>query len=97
MIIHRKAAMTPPKIRKCDRGTEYAAELTAGSRAGPAHATDAQLMAMFCESIMPFMVGAFSPRLVWEGAQRRGMTALQLHNVCAEKDFATLDDLQFGD
>jgi hypothetical protein len=51
-------------------------------------------MAMFCESVMPRMVGAFSPRLVWEGEQKKGLTALQLHNICAEKDLASLDDLQ---
>jgi hypothetical protein len=43
------------------------------------------------------MVGAYSPRLVWEGAQKAGLTALQLHNICADKGFAALDDLQFGD
>ena len=89
--------MTRPKIRKCDQGTAYAAALTAGCKVGPANATDAQLMAMFCEDVMPLMVGTFSPRLVWEGAQKRGLTALQLHDLCHRKDFATLDDLQFGD
>lgn len=84
------------KIRKCDAGTEYAAALTAGEEAGPANATDAQNMAGFCEGIMPLMVGAFSPRLVWEGAQRAGLTTLQLHEICHRKDFAALDDLQFS-
>jgi hypothetical protein len=32
MIIHRRALMTTPRIRKNDRGTEYAAALTAGRR-----------------------------------------------------------------
>jgi len=83
------------KIRKCDEGTEYAAALIEEARAGPANATDAQVMAGFCEYIMPLMVGAFSPRLVWEGAQKRGMTALELHNLCAAKDFRAIDDLQW--
>jgi len=84
------------KIRKCDAGTEYARELTAGEKIGPANATDAQNMAGFCESIMPLMVGAFSPRLVWEGAQKRGLTTLQLHEICHRKDFRALDDLQWS-
>jgi hypothetical protein len=84
------------KIRACDAGTRYAAALAAGEETGPARATDAQSMAMFCESIMPAMVGAFSPRLVWEGAQKAGLTTLQLHEICHRKDFAALDDLQFS-
>lgn len=84
------------KIRQCDKGTAFAAALIAGNKVGPANATDAQSMAMFCEDVMQFMVGAFSPRLVWEGAQKAGMTALELHNLCASKDLRAIDDLQWG-
>jgi hypothetical protein len=49
------------KIRKCDEGTEFAAALTEGNRIGASRATDAQLMAMFCEDIMQQLVGAYSP------------------------------------
>lgn len=88
------------KIRKCDEGTEFAAALIAGDKVGAANATDAQVMAMFCERVMQTLVGAFSPRLVWEGAQKAGLTALELHNLCARKNAkarnAALDDLQFS-
>jgi hypothetical protein len=84
------------KIRNCDAGTAFAAALIAGNEVGPANATDAQNMAMFCEDVMQLMVGAFSPRLVWEGAQKAGMTALQLHNLCARKDLRAIDDLQWS-
>ena len=84
------------KIRACDAGTAYAAALTAGDNAGGANATDAQVMAGFCEDVMQLLVGAFSPRLVWEGAQKAGLTALELHNLCAEKDLRALDDLQWS-
>jgi hypothetical protein len=84
------------KIRKCDAGTDYAEALTALDKVGPANATDGQNMAGFCESIMPLMVGGgFSSRLVWEGAQKAGLTTLQLHEICHRKDFDALDDLQF--
>jgi hypothetical protein len=88
----------PTKIRDCDAGTEFAEALTAGEETGPASATDPQNMAMFCEDIMPLMagLGGFSPRLVWEGAQKAGLTTLQLHEICHRKDFAMLDDLQFS-
>lgn len=88
--------MATTKIRKCDEGTSFARELTAGNRIGAANATDAQNMAMFCDTTMQFMVGAFSPRLVWEGAQKAGLTALQLHKLCHEKNLRAIDDLQWS-
>lgn len=87
--------MSKVKIRACDEGTAFAAALTEESRVGPANATDAQAMAGFCEYIMPMMVGAFSPRLVWEGAQKVGMTTLELHKLCHDKDLRAIDDLQW--
>ena len=83
-------------IRACDAGTAYATALIAGDEIGAANATDAQVMAGFCEDTMQLLVGAFSPRLVWEGAQKAGMTALELHNLCAKKDLDALDDLQWS-
>jgi hypothetical protein len=88
--------MATVKIRKCDEGTAFAEALIAGWQVGPANATDAQAMAMFCETTMQILVGAFSPRLVWEGARKAGMTALELHNLCADKNLRALDDLQFS-
>lgn len=92
------------KIKSCDAGTAYARALLAGDKAGAAHATDAQLMAGFCEDSLQILMGAFSPRLVWEGAQREGMTALQLAKLCTpmtpaqrRKANAKLNDLMFGD
>jgi hypothetical protein len=84
------------KIRDCDAGTDYAAALIAGDQAGAVDSTDAQIMAAFCEDVMQILVGAFSPRLVWEGAQKAGLTAKQLHDLCAKKDLDALDDLQWS-
>lgn len=89
--------MSKPKIRKCDEGTAYAAALISGARTGMSHATDAELMAAFCESVLQLVVGAVSPRLVWEGAQARGMTTQDLAKVAHARDLDTLDDLQFGE
>jgi hypothetical protein len=83
------------KIRECDKGTAYAQALIDGEKAGAANATDAQAMAMYCESVMQLVVGAFSPRLVWEGAQKKGMTGLELARLCANKDLRAIDDLQW--
>jgi hypothetical protein len=84
------------KIRNCDEGTAYAKALIAGDRAGAVDSTDAQLMASFCEDVMQILVGAFSPRLVWESAQKAGLTAKQLHDLCAKKDLRAIDDLQWS-
>jgi len=83
-------------IRACDQGTAYATALLAGDKAGAVDSTDAQLMAAFCEDVMQILVGTFSPRLVWEGAQKAGLTAMQLHDLCAKKDLSALDDLQWS-
>lgn len=83
-------------IRACDQGTVYATALIAHDKAGSANATDIQLMAAFCEDVMQILVGAFSPRLVWEGAQKAGLTTLQLNALCAKKDLRALDDLQWS-
>jgi len=81
---------------RCDAGTEYAQVLTAARHAKPADITEPQLLALFCEYTMQRMAGAFSPRLVWEGARKRGMTEPELREICARKDLAALDNLQFS-
>lgn len=36
--------------------------------------SDAEQMALFCDTSLMTLVGAVGPRLVWEGAQRKGIT-----------------------
>ena len=88
--------MSTLKIRGCDKGTAFAKALTDGAKVGMANATDAQVMAHFCEFDLQILVGAFSPRLVWEGAQKSGMTTLKLSELCAKKDLRAIDDLQWS-
>lgn len=83
-------------IRKCDEGTEFAKALISGSKVGAVDQTDSQAMAWYCEDVMQIMVGAFSPRLVWEGAQKAGMTTMQLNRLCAKKNLRAIDDLQWS-
>jgi hypothetical protein len=84
-------------IRACDEGTDYADALIAGDRAGAVDSTDAQIMAAFCEDVMQILVGAFSPRLVWEGAQKAGLTTLALAKLCNDKNLQAIDDLQWSE
>jgi hypothetical protein len=91
-------------IRPVDEGTGFARALLGYDAAGAGRASDAQLMAAFCEHDLPVLMGAFSPRLVWEGAQARGMTTLELARLCAPETAAArrkanneLDVIQFED
>ena len=84
------------KIRKCDEGTEFAAALLSGAEHGMANATPAELMAHFCEYDLPILVGAISPRLVWEGAQVTGVTSMDLFRIVLDRDYDALAALQFA-
>jgi hypothetical protein len=69
----------------------YKAALAAAKKVGASQATDAGAMALYCESVLQIMVGAASPQLVWEGAQRRGMTALELAGLAVNSPTAVHD------
>ncbi|MGW7425820.1 hypothetical protein ACWGJB_38310 [Streptomyces sp. NPDC054813] len=72
----------------------YAKALAAARKAGARHANDAGLMALFCANTLQHLVGAVSPQLVWEGAQRRGLSTADLRDLCA-KDVMAVSDLQW--
>lgn len=69
----------------------YYDALAAGCKVGAAHATDAQFMAMICDSTAQIMCGAVSPKLIWEGAQSKGMTAKQLAYLMVSDPAAVAD------
>lgn len=69
---------TPKRIRP----PEYQAGLDEVAKIGPANASDKACMASFCETILQTLVGAAGPTLVWQGAQLKGMTTLQLNEMC---------------
>lgn len=69
----------------------YQEALAAARKVGAAHCSDPGLMAWFCEHDLQILVGAVSPRLVWEGAQKRGLTAQQLARLATTDVTATAD------
>lgn len=71
--------------------TTYEQALTEAQTAGAVHAGDAQLMAMFCHNNLQTLIGAVSPRLVWEGAQKRGLSMDDLARMCADEPGAVAD------
>lgn len=72
----------------------YQQALAAYETKGAAHAPDDALMAGFCHNDIHIAVGAVSPQLVWEGAQKSNMTALELCRL-AGKDPMAVDALQW--
>jgi hypothetical protein len=61
----------------------YKEALAAAHKTGVSKCTDAQLMATFCESSIQIAVGAVSPELVWDGAQKTGLTTLELARLAS--------------
>jgi hypothetical protein len=74
--------------------SSYHDALAAANKVGSANATDAGVMAQFCATSLQTLVGAASPELVWEGAQKKGMTALQLVELC-NSDWRAVHDLMW--
>jgi len=69
----------------------YDETLAQARKVGNANADDAGAMALYCADILQFIVGAASPKLVWEGAQRRGMTHLELARLAQSNPTAVHD------
>jgi len=92
----QQAADVPArKIRKVSYAS-YEAALAAGREIGASRADDAALMALFCEGPLQTLVGAVSPELVWDGAQRQGLTTRELGRL-ANSDVMAVSDLQWID
>lgn len=77
--------------------TMYRQTLRAARRKGAVDRTDAEAMAAYCADLLTTVAGAFSPQLVWEGAQRAGLTTAELSRLATARDNDALDRLQFGD
>jgi hypothetical protein len=72
----------------------YAAALARAKKVGTSKAVDGDFMAQCCQNLIPVLVGAVSPKLVWEGATSRGVTATELMRMCHD-DPAAVADLQW--
>ena len=72
----------------------YQEALREAHTVGAAHAPDMVETALFCAGPLQTLVGAVSPRLVWEGAQKRGLAAADLAVLCL-RDPAAVADLQW--
>ncbi len=68
--------------------------LSEAKRMGTSKCSDAALMASICKHVLPVTVGAIAPKLVWEGAQRKGLKTRELVAL-AHRDAMAVDDLQW--
>ncbi|MFI6055724.1 hypothetical protein ACIBCO_37280 [Streptomyces violascens] len=64
--------------------TTYEHALAEAHERGVGKCSDSALMAAFCDGPLQILVGAVAPQLVWEGAQKSGMTTKDLGLLCNE-------------
>lgn len=75
-------------------GNTYESALATGRKLGAGACNDSAAMALFCASPLQTLVGAVSPKLVWEGAQASGLTLLELGRMCTANP-AAVEDLMW--
>jgi hypothetical protein len=66
----------------------YDKALAEAERVGTKHASDRAVMAQFCQANIHHLIGAVSPQLVWEGAQKKGLTFLEFGRLCSRDPMA---------
>lgn len=62
----------------------YEEALAEARTTGLSRCSDAAAMAAFCADSVQLVLGAVSPRLMWEGAQKRGLSFKQFAALCVE-------------
>lgn len=72
----------------------YTAALARAKKAGTSKAADGDFMAQCCKNLIPVLVGAVSPKLVWEGAMLKGVTSSELMRMC-HTDPSAVAELQW--
>ena len=70
----------------------YADTLKAARKVGASKASDAQVMALLCDGTLQILCGAgLSPKMVFDGAQSKGMTSKELLKLMSTDVFAVSD------
>lgn len=69
----------------------YEEALAEASDTGLRRCSDAAAMAAYCDSLLQNVVGAASPKMVWEGARKQNLTYLQLAELAATNPNAVHD------
>ena len=71
--------------------SEYEKALVRAKAQGVGKTDDAAAMAAFCASTIQTLLGAVSPKLIWDGAQASGLTLLDLGRLCSEEPTKAAD------
>jgi len=71
----------------------YEAALKSGHKKGAAHCNDTEMLAWFCSGLQ-LTCGAISPKLVFEGAQKKGLTAREVAKL-AHNDPMAIEELMW--
>ena len=74
--------------------SDYDAALRRARKDGAGRCDDAAAMAAFCSTSIQLLLGAVSPQLIWVGAQKEGLTLLELGRLCSS-DPAAVEKLQW--
>lgn len=73
---------------------EYQDVLREAKKLGAANCSDAGVMALFCDTSLQTLVGAVSPKLVFNGAQSLNMSAQELARL-ANSDPRAVSELMW--
>lgn len=60
----------------------YEEALAEGHKVGFGVCSDAAAMAGYCDTTIQHIIGAVSPKLVWDGAMKKKLTLLELGHLC---------------
>jgi hypothetical protein len=63
----------------------YENTLKTAKAIGASNVDDAQHMALLCDGPLQTLCGAVAPNLVWEGAQKKGLTTSELAEMAATR------------
>lgn len=69
----------------------YENTLKAAKAVGASRADDAQHMALLCDGSLQILCGAVAPSLVWQGAQKKGITTSELAEMAATRPMDVAD------
>lgn len=72
----------------------YQEALKRAAKVGVGQCDDAAAMAAFLDSTAQILLGAVAPQLIWQGAQKQGLTFLELGKLCTS-DPARVEELQW--
>lgn len=69
----------------------YENTLKAAKAVGASRADDAQHMALLCDGPLQILCGAVAPNLVWQGAQKKGLTTSELAEMASTRPMEVTD------